>query len=157
MMVCLELGVLITSFICKANVDFCKGAMDERVLQAFLARPLVNTAPHFRPSEEEFKDPFEYLRNLQFLVGHSGKCSFVPAAVERNCCASKNRDQNSIWGPRLTVIAGMCTITPPESFQHSPLNMNVRSAAFIPSLKYPWNLGLTTHFFEICFVICSFL
>lgn len=68
--------MLITSAVCKANIDFCKGATEERILQTFLARPSVNMAPHFKPSEEEFKDPFEYLRKLESLAGHCGK-SFV--------------------------------------------------------------------------------
>lgn len=56
----------------QADHDFCKGAREEDILQKFIRKGSVRDAPRFQPTEEEFQNPFEYLRKVEFLAGSSG-------------------------------------------------------------------------------------
>ncbi|GMH41230.1 hypothetical protein BSKO_09140 [Bryopsis sp. KO-2023] len=62
----------------KARLESCQETSDDDVLVQFLSRVLVNSVPTFRPSEQDFQDPYVCIRKVEALAGRCGACKIIP-------------------------------------------------------------------------------
>ncbi|KAG1684584.1 Protein Jumonji [Nymphon striatum] len=78
----------------------------------------IVTAPVFRPSAEEFKDPLEYIRNISPQAEQYGICTIVPPSTFKPDCQLNDDMRFTLhnqhihrlykrWGPNVQKLAGI--------------------------------------------------